>query len=274
MRSEEGFGVRSRPGPESDDASSWRGALQERVTAIFDIGLAVLALVLVGLIVLELAATLHDPWPDIVRQAQIGIWALFVIAFFIELALAPSVPRYLRRNWLVALSLVIPALRIFRVLHAIRVLRGARVLRLFNLARASAVVNRARGVLRDFFRMSQFAYLLVLTVIISIACGALVYAFETAADEATITSFGDGVWWAGTTVTTISAQMEPVTLEGRMIALFLRIFGLVVIGYLTATIAVFLLGKRDEATEPAKRHEMELIRDEIRRLRETLERRQ
>src|SRR5690606_27999629 len=63
---------------------------------------------------------------------------------------------------------------------------------------------------------------------------------------ATIQTPADAFWWSSTVVTTVNADIDVVTLEGRIVALALRIYGLVVVGYLTAQIAVFLLGRRPD----------------------------
>jgi len=42
--------------------------------------------------------------------------------------------------------------------------------------------------------------------------------------------FRRGLWWASTVVSTVSEPKHPVTFEGRVGAVFLRVFGLVVVG--------------------------------------------
>jgi len=113
-------------------------------------------------------------------------------------------------------------------------------------------------------------------VTVSSAVAAL--AFERGARDSNIGNIGDALWWASAVVTTVNSPLEPVTLEGRIIALALRVFGLAVIGYLTARIAVYLLGGRDAAEEgareaPAVEDEVRALREEVRRLSALLERR-
>src|SRR5690349_8787608 len=40
------------------------------------------------------------------------IWIIFVVEFVLRMILAPDKSNYLKRNWLVAISLVVPVLRI------------------------------------------------------------------------------------------------------------------------------------------------------------------
>jgi len=45
-------------------------------------------------------------------------------------------------------------------------------------------------------------------------------------------NFWEALWWATTVVTTINVGIEPTTVEGRIVGLLLRVFGLGVFGYL------------------------------------------
>ena len=50
----------------------------------------------------------------ILEYVALGIWGIFIIDFLIKFTLAPEKLSFLKSNWLTAISLVIPALRIFR----------------------------------------------------------------------------------------------------------------------------------------------------------------
>lgn len=261
----------SLPAPAVDDER--REHQQRTVTAWFDVGLSVLAVVMVILLVIELAAPLSTTWVSRLARVQLAIWGVFVAAFLIELYLAPSKPRYLREHWLVALSLALPLLRIFRVVRALRVLRGARAVRSLTLARVASALNRGTRGLRRFIVVSRFAYLLALTVLVTLVTAAAALYLERGAPQATITDFGEALWWAATVVSTVNSPLETVTPEGRVVALALRIFGVAVIGYLTARIAVFLLGEQI-GTRPGETDataDVRALRQEIAQLRKLLE---
>jgi voltage-gated potassium channel len=70
-----------------------------------------LAFVWLSLLVVELV------WGESYPFRMIGtlIWIIFILNFVVEFTLAPHKTAYLKRNWLTAISLVIPALRIFRI---------------------------------------------------------------------------------------------------------------------------------------------------------------
>jgi voltage-gated potassium channel len=67
---------------------------------------------------------------------------------------------------------------------------------------------------------------------------------ERPAPDAKITTFGDALWWACTTVTTVGyGDLFPVTATGRSIAVRLMLGGIALIGTVTASVAAWLVQK-------------------------------
>jgi voltage-gated potassium channel len=57
-----------------------------------------------------------------------------------------------------------------------------------------------------------------------------------------IKNFGDGLWWAMTTVTTVGyGDKFPVTTEGRFLAVALMIMGISLVGVITASVAAWFV---------------------------------
>ena len=80
---------------------------------------------------------------------------------------------------------------------------------------------------------------------------------ERGAPKANITGFGDALWWAATTITTVGyGDHYPVTTEGRAIAVGLMVLGIALVGLLTASIAAWFVREvrqsEDEALEPVE----------------------
>lgn len=77
--------------------------------------------------------------------------------------------------------------------------------------------------------------------------GLLVYPAERGAAGATIMNEGDGLWFAVTTVTGVGyGDVYPVTLAGRLIAVALEVFGVVMFGSVMAFVAVELLRYQED----------------------------
>ena len=97
---------------------------------------------------------------DLLSTFGTVIWVIFLAEFAIRLLLAPDKLPFLRRNWLTILSLVLPALCLFR---ALRVVRAARALRGARLVRIVGTANRSMKALRVTLRRRRFGYVLGLT---------------------------------------------------------------------------------------------------------------
>lgn len=248
--------------------ASERETLQERISGWLDMPLAVLSLVWTVLVVVELAIPLDPQTSSRVYLVDTAIWFLFAAAFVVEFLIAPDKRRYLRRNVLSALSVVLPFVR------AIRVLKLVRVLRSLSLARLILGANRATRAAGELFRTHQFGYVAALILIFTALGAAGTYYFEQGAPGSSLQDLGEAYWWAVTVVTTVNSGAEPVTAEARVIALLLRVVGLAVFGYLTASIATYLLGQKPEADEASKRELVETVNrlaDEVVRLRAAVE---
>ena len=243
----------------------------KRLAAMFDVVLGPLALIAVGLLIMELLLRLSPPWNTLVYGTQLAIWAAFLVAFAVELTLAPRKLLYVRRNWLLVLALIVPALRIFRFASALRFLRSARAVRGAHVVRGFTSVNRAMRAVQSFLGFSQFALLAALTGIVWLAASGLVYYLETGT-ESGIDSVGHALWWSAAVLTTVGIDSDPVTTEGRLVAVALRVFAVAVIGYFTARLAAFFLGRRGgaEARTSAEAGDLQALQREIAALRDEL----
>ena len=73
---------------------------------------------------------------------------------------------------------------------------------------------------------------------------------ERDAPGANITTAGDALWWAATTVTTVGyGDRYPVTTTGRFVAVALMVVGIAVVSALTAVIASWLIDNVQDKPE-------------------------
>jgi voltage-gated potassium channel len=247
-----------------------RYELLQRLEDWLETPMLILAVAWLALLVRELV------WGESVAFVVIGtiIWVVFILDFVLELVLAPRKIAYLQRNWLLVLSLLIPALRIFRVFRAVRLLRLARVGRGVRLVRVLSSLNRGMRALGLSLKRRGFGYVLALTVLAAFAGAAGMYAFENDAPGGLV-SYGEALWWTTMVLTTMGSQYWPQTLEGRVLCVFLALYAFAIFGYVTATLATFFVGRDAEGKESelagareliAMRDELTAMRDEIRAL--------
>jgi voltage-gated potassium channel len=241
--------IHARP-DRSDDAerqalTDQRLELLRRVEGWLEIPMLVLAFVWLALLVLELV----EGASPLFETLGLIIWVIFVVNFALEFTLAPHKGAYLRGNWLTALSLVAPALRVLRIVRVMRVLRLARATRGLRLLRVISSLNRGMGALGASLQRRGFSYVAALTVLVTGAGAAGMYAFENEVPGG-ISSFGESLWWTAMIMTTMGSQYWPQTLEGRVLCVVLALYAFAVFGYVTATLATFFVG-RDAADAEA-----------------------
>ena len=192
------------------------------------------------------------------------IWIIFIIDFLIKFILAPHKLHFLKSNWLTAISLIVPALRLVRIFRAIRVLRAVRG---FRLVKVVASINRSMASLNATMARRGFKYVLLLTLVISFAGAAGMYAFEKDV-EGGLTSYTSALWWTIMLVITIGSEYWPQTTEGRALCFLLSLYGFAVFGYITATIASFFVGRDAEEKDApiAGSEDIQQLRLEIQQL--------
>jgi len=196
-----------------------------------------------------------------------------LIEFGIRFMLAPKKLPFLRHNWLTAIALLAPALRLFAIF---RFLRAASALRGFRLVKLIGTVNRSMNALRRTLERRKFGYVAGLTLLVVGLGAAGMLSFEPASEvPGGFHSYGDALWWTAMLLTSIGSQYWPVTTEGRLLTVLLSLYGFATFGYITATFASYFVGRDAETKEGpvAGSNELQQLAQEVRALRTELERR-
>jgi voltage-gated potassium channel len=167
----------------------------------------------------SLSHNLHERLDDVAW----AVWAVFVVDYLVRVSLARSWS-YAVQHWYDIPLIALPMLRPLRVL---RVLAFARMV---NRSASGGLVERA-------------AVYVAGAAVMSVGLGSVgILDAERNAPDANIMSFGDALWWACTTVTTVGyGDRYPVTTEGRMIAVVLMVVGIGLVGAVTASVATWMV---------------------------------
>ncbi|SDW67988.1 potassium channel family protein [Nitrosomonas communis] len=230
--------------PGQDALNRERYELLQRLADWLEIPMLILAFIWLALLARELI------WGESPAFEIIGtiIWGIFILDFVVELMLAPHKLIYLKSNWLTTIALLIPALRIFRIVRVVRLLRLVRVGRGLRLLRIVTSLNRGMRALGESLRRRGFGYIIALTLLVTFAGAAGMYAFENEVPGG-LNSYGESLWWTAMIMTTMGSQYWPQTFEGRMLCVFLALYAFTVFGYMTATLATFFIGRDAENDE-------------------------
>ncbi|MFR9778961.1 potassium channel family protein [Micromonospora sp. MS34] len=190
------------------------------------------------------------------EATAVGTWLLFWVDLLARLALAADRPRFLRTHLFDLAVLVLPFLRPLRALRLVTVV--------LTLSRRTATWARGRLAL----------YVGATTVLLVVVAALAVLDAERGVPDATITSFDDALWWAAVTITTVGyGDHYPITSAGRLVALGLMIGGIGLIGFVTGSLATWIVervGDRNRP-EPATAADVAALRAEIAALRDALD---
>ncbi len=258
------------PAPLDDELKSARLTTLAQLDALLDRPMIVLSFAWLGLLVLDLMRGL----PPLLQVVSNVIWGLFVLDFLLSVTLAPDKSEYFRRNWLTALSLLLPALRILRAFRGLRALRVLRATRGTNLLRILTSLNRGLHTLRRTLQRRGLGFVVGATALVALAGAAGMASFE-AGEAGAPDGFGAWLYWVGMLLTSLGSEYWPVTPEGRALTFLLAVYGFAVFGYLTAALASLFIGA-DQAYPPdddgdvnneALRLELREIRGELAALR-------
>ncbi|RKN52204.1 two pore domain potassium channel family protein [Micromonospora costi] len=199
---------------------------------------------------------LDDRWRAACEGTALAIWVLFWAELLVRFALAADRRRFLRTHGFDLAVLILPFLRPLRAVRLVTVV--------LTLSRRTE--RWARGRLA--------VYVGATTVLLVVVAALAVLDAERSAPEATITSFDDALWWATVTITTVGyGDYYPITTAGRFVALGLMIGGIGLIGFVTGSLATWIVERVSDQNRPAPATEADVtaLRAEIAALRRGLE---
>ncbi len=243
---------------------SERKRLLHSIENVLEGPMILLGFVWLVLLVVELVWGINK----MLEYVSLSIWGIFIIDFLVKFILAPEKLTFLKKNWLTAISLFIPALRVFRVFRFVRLLRGFRGIR---LVRIISSLNRSMRSLGKTMQRRAFGYVMVLTLIVTFAGAAGMYALEN--PNPGFTSYWLSLWWTAMRVITAGNEFHPMTPEGRGLGFLIAVFGYSIFGYVTATFATYFIGRdaEEKDTPVAGSHDIEDLKSEVIALRKVIE---
>ena len=238
----------------TDDSTGARLRTWERATEWPLTGAAV---VFLAAYAWEVLANAQGGAKDAAELVIDAVWVLFGVDYLVRLALASSRSRWFLHH--------LPDLAVI----ALPILRPLRLLRLVTLV---SIMQRSAGTaLRG--RITLYTVGSAALLISTSALAAL--DAERHEPGASIRAFGQALWWALTTITTIGyGDTTPVSTEGRCIAALLMIGGVALIGVVTATLAswiVSLVEEENAEQEAATQAQVATLQQQVSELSERID---
>ncbi len=230
----------------------------ENRTSLLMVGLALAYLILYAIQVLVIG--MDARWANLLNWISNVIWATFVADLVWRTYLAPRRLDYLWRHPIDVIAALVPA---FRALRILRILTAGEWL----VQRGSRLA------------VGRVASSIVLAVSFLALMGSLaVLDAERDAPGANITSFGQALWWAFSTMSTVGyGDVYPITFVGRTVAVGMMVVGVSLLGIVSATLASGFLARlrgEQEVQDDEVTQELKALREEISSLRSVLQSRQ
>jgi len=172
------------------------------------------------------------------------ILVVFAIDYFVRLYFSKDKKVFFKKNIFDLIS-IIPfnaCFFMFRVTKLFRLAKFIRFIKILKFIRLIAFLERFSNKFNKFLHTNNLIYVLYFTIA-SVFLGATgIYITE---NNKTIHSFGDAVWWAFVTTTTVGyGDISPSTPIGRIIEGVLMIVGIGFLSLLTGTISTFFIDKK------------------------------
>lgn len=187
-----------------------------------------------------------------------AVWALFGVDYLVRLALAPSRGRWFLRHLPDLAIIVLPFLRPLRLLRLVTLVS--------IMQRSAGTALRGRITL---YTVGSAALLIFTSALASLDA-------ERHEPGSSIRTFGQALWWALTTFTTVGyGDTFPVSREGRFIAALLMIGGVALAGVVTATLASWIVSLVDEENaeqEAATQAQVAALQQQVDELSERIDR--
>lgn len=218
--------------------------------------------IVVAAIVPIVVAFTHDPSEGVTPFIDIASWLVFAVDLAVHMRLSDHYLSTGRGKFdLGIVVLTFPWYLLLPGSDASQVLALARLARLGRIAMVA--LRGSRGLRRFAQRLGKAA---AAAGIVTFTCALIVYNVESPADG--FKTFGDSLWWAIVTVTTVGyGDLVPQTTVGRITAAFLMVSGLAFLGALAGSLSA-LLGVNEET--PVRSEDPEILA-EIRSLRRQVE---
>ncbi len=193
------------------------------------------ALAVLFLIVFSIPAfvtDLTDKTRSAIEIIQWVCWLAFALDLIFGLATSRDKKDYLLKHPLEIASVLLPFLRPLRLMRVISF--GSLALQKIAMGKQFAITVKVA----------------VTAVFVSYIAAVQITISERSVEGSNIKTFGDGLWWAVTTVTTVGyGDRFPTTTEGRILAVMLMLVGISLVGVITASVASWFVRLSQEESK-------------------------
>ena len=203
----------------------------------YEVPVFIAVILLIPVIIIEYR---NSEFIEYANYANWGIWIVFLLEYTHLLFLSENKKEYILNHKLELFIVVVSIPFVpqgFESSRFLRFIRLPRLLSLFQLFRLAAVLAKFGTAIQTIFNSKGLRFIVYATIFLIIFFGFLFYV-----SEPEVETYGDGIWWALVTITTVGyGDITPYTTLGRIVASTLMILGIGFIATLTAAVSAYFL---------------------------------
>ncbi|GAB3065565.1 ion channel [Salinicoccus sesuvii] len=195
----------------------------KRLTLVYELIMFTLAIISVSLI-----------WSESQQFQYIDriVWFIFLVDVSVRVISSDNKKEWFKNNYFDVIA-IIPFDAIFQL---------ARFARLFRVIRLVLIGRHFLAPLFGILRTNGLNKVIAVTFI-----SLLVSAIPIRIFEPSIATYMDAIWWTIVTTTTVGyGDISPETVIGRIIAIYLMLVGIGLVGMITGSIATYFITEEDQ----------------------------
>ena len=208
-----------------------------------DFLLIILALLSVGLLLLEISTELSADMLMTIRIIDLGVALVFGVEFLVRLSESREKGRFMKENWwqiLASIPVTATGTQALRGLMLIRVLRVVRMTSM--IARVSLFSKSLSRILKE----THMATIVTLLGVVLIGGAMSFYYFEQPTNP-NVDNFYDSFWFISDAMTSTGVgEVYPMTSAGRAVGILSMFSGVFIFGLFVAFIASHLVHSRQK----------------------------
>ena len=231
--------------------------VKESYIKIKDIILMILIVIDVVLIFYSMFSKVNPILLDYIYRFDLILCVILFIEFSYNLNKSEEKIKYIKSNWYDIIAFI-----------PLDFLRAFRFIRIFKLLKILTLFKKDLSKLTEFLGRTHLTEALGI-LLFTIVGGTLIFYFIEDGINNNVNNLYDALWYSLTTTLVGGGDINPITLNGRIITAILMIVGITFVGFLTASLASWAV-KNPEEEE--KQHErLETMEKSLKKIEKNIE---
>ncbi len=193
--------------------------------------MSLLSLILSFMALFVISGLLFFPLSAETRQAFISLDFIICSIFLLQLTLdfmrSDQKMRYIKRHWI-------------DILASLPMIEPLRYARVFQILRVILVISSSKNILnqlKENRKETALASIVLIMVLLITLGSSVMLSLERHAPDANITNGIDALWWAFVTISTVGyGDHYPVTVAGKLLAMYIILSGVGIFGTISGLI--------------------------------------